>query len=301
MLYPIRVDVSTSDNALRIIDTILIDPNCLPVPPPVGSILNNNNNNNTNINNSSPPDTIDQSSSSYFNLEQETIRLNAAHLARSLIADMEVEGMTQKSAKIGRLRLFQNESLLQQVQDTIEKQLVAMLKKEKILRNHSLGSLRKRKLMDDSIGFDANKSPKNSSTVESHLVPIHIRIKENGICVTDQFTVDIHPRNQQLSNPILLASKIVQDMNLPRVMTQSIAISITEQMHGLLVPRDLEGLSFSAQGANESTTPSMPIAIHRTQVDETVPTAWKMEEREEGIAKKIHASAGKPDCLLNSF
>jgi hypothetical protein len=221
---------------------------------------------------------------------------------------MEVEGMTQKSAKIGRLRLFQNESLLQQVQENIEKQLVAMLEKEKLLRNQSIGRLKKRKRVDDSTGFHANKSSQfcgkneNESEVnQSLLVPIHIRIKENGVCFTDQFQVDIHPRNQQLSNPILFASKIVHEMNLPQIMTQSIAISIAEQMHGLLVPRDLKGLSFSAQGANESTTPSMPIAIHRIQVDESVPTAWKMEEREEGIARKIHASAGKPDYLLNSF
>jgi SNF5 / SMARCB1 / INI1. len=294
MLYPIRVDVSTSDNALRIIDTILIDPTCLPVPPPVGCILN------------SPP--LPDDSDQPCNLEQETIRLNAAHLARALIADMEVEGMTQKSAKIGRLRLFQNESLLEQVQQNIEKQLVVMLDKEKVLRNQSFCSVKKRKRNDNITGSKVNECSQSceifseeNEVKDSHLVPIHIRIKENGICFTDQFQVDIHPRNEKLSNPISLASKIVHDMNLPEVMTQSIAISIAEQMHGLSVPRDLKGLSFTAQGANESTTPSMPIAIHRIQVDASVPTAWKMEQREDGIAKKIHASAGKPDCLLNSL
>ena len=32
MLYPVKVDVSSKDGIARIVDSILIDPTCLPIP-----------------------------------------------------------------------------------------------------------------------------------------------------------------------------------------------------------------------------------------------------------------------------
>ena len=294
MIYPIRVDVSTKDNALRIIDSILIDPTCLPVKPP----------------------TINYKHSS---LQTQTILLNAAHLTQTLLADMEVEGMTNKSVKIGRLRLLSNHYLKQHIEDQIQNQLKVILDKEhrmRFQRNANANAnqqhhhpSKKRKVKEASGGESKQDVPPSSekeSQSESHLIPIHLRIKEQGICITDQFHIDADagadPLHSHLSNPILLATSIANDMNLPSDIINSIAISIAEQMHGLKVPEGIQGLTMTERMKSDipGVSTSLNTGIVREQVNNAVPTAWKFEDRDEGVARICHGNAGKPDFTSNA-
>jgi len=292
MLYPIRIDISTKDSALRIIDTILVDPTCLPVPPPTTNYNTND-------------------------LQTQTIILNAEHFTQTLLADMEVEGMTNKSAKIGRLRLLENTLLKQLVQAQFQKQLKAVLDQELRLRKRYHAAIltkkmtKKRKLDSNPVdgeckegGMDIKakkeESKSQSQLQKSNLIPIHLRIKENGICIMDQFKVDVDPLHPHLSNPILLASSIAQDMNLSPDMINSLAISIAEQIHGLKVSEDVQGLTTTERNKNDGPSTSSNSGLKRMQVNKAIPMAWKMEDKDEVIAKNCHGNTGKPNFELNA-
>ena len=294
MLYPIRIDISTKDSALRIIDTILVDPTCLPVPPPTTNYNNND-------------------------LQTQTIILNAKHFTQTLLADMEVEGMTNKSAKIGRLRLLENSLLKQLVQAQFQKQLKECLDQELRLRKRYHAAIltrkmsKKRKLDSNSVNGESKEDDKDVKVKKeesesesqlqlqkSNLIPIHLRIKENGICIMDQFKVDVDPLHPHLSNPILLATSIAQDMNLSPDMINSIAISIAEQIHGLKISEDVQGLTTTERKKNDVPSTPSNSGLKRMQVNKAIPMAWKMEDKDEVIAKTCHGNAGKPDFKLNA-
>jgi len=289
--------VSTKDNALRIIDSILIDPTCLPVKSPTTNYKHKHN-----------------------SLRTQTILLNAAHLTQTLLADMEVEGMTNKSVKIGRLRLLSNTYLKQKIEDQIQKQLQVILDKEHEMRfqrkaisttaNHQHRPSKKRKADDSSSSSDGKfkvddpsiKKDDQSESSSSHLIPIYLRIKEKGICITDQFHLDVDPLHPHLSNPILLATSIAKDMNLPSNMINSIAISISEQTHGLKVPEGIQGLTMTERRISDApgASASANSGLLRKQVNKAVPTAWKFEDKDENNARSCHGNVGKPDFTLNA-
>lgn len=78
------------------------------------------------------------------------------------------------------------------------------------------------------------------------LLPIKIRIRESNTIVSDEFFIDQNDNDDDvdLNNPLLLAGSLVQDLNLPDSMTNSIAISISEQTFGLIVPDDVINTNF---------------------------------------------------------
>lgn len=337
MIYPIRVDVSSKDNGLRIMDTILLDPTCLPIPP---STTNENYNS--------------------YNLYSQTILQNASFFAKNLLADMEVDGIN-KTEKIGRIRLVNNNDLIMMVENQIQKQLKSILEKEskrKIMYstrnvNHYSNTVKKRKLSgtDDEEKADKDKvndkddasiesieqeviendtakeegdnhdidkqeadktngteaasnednknddeNPKKEQDIMKNLKTIHIRIKEDAIFYTDVIHVDTNPALPHLSNPILLAKSLVKDMNLPSSMTNSIAVTIAEQLHGLDVKPDITGLM------QKDTPKSGELAaayFERIQVDSDIPSAWKIDDKEENLAKTHHCKAAMPQYNLN--
>lgn len=337
MIYPIRVDVSSKDNGLRIMDTILLDPTCLPIPP---STTNKNYNS--------------------YNLYSQTILQNASFFAKNLLADMEVDGIN-KTEKIGRIRLVNNNDLIMMVENQIQKQLKSILEKEskrKIMYstrniNHYSKAIKKRKLSasDDEEKADNDKvneeedasmesteqevvendnakeegdsdniekeetdkiteteaTPKEDNKndtehskkqqdIMKNLKTIYIRIKEDAIVFTDVIRVDTNPALPHLSNPILLAKSLVKDLNLPSSMTNSIAVTIAEQLHGLDVKPNITGLM------QKDTPKSGELAaayFERIQVDSDVPSAWKIDDKEENIAKTHHCKAAMPQYNLN--
>ena len=337
MIYPIKVDVSSKDNGLRIMDTILLDPTCLPIPP---STTNENYNS--------------------YNLYSQTIVQNASFFAKNLLADMEVDGIN-KTEKIGRIRLVNNNDLIMMVENQIQNQLKSILEKEskrKIMYstrniNHYSKTVKKRKLStsDDEETADTDKvneeedasmesteqevvendnakeegdsdniekeetdkiteteaTPKEDNKndtehskkqqdIMKNLKTIYIRIKEDAIVYTDVIHVDTNPALPHLSNPILLAKSLVKDMNLPSSMTNSIAVTIAEQLHGLDVKPNINGLM------QKDTPKSGELAaayFERIQVDSNIPSAWKIDDKEENIAKTHHCKAAIPQYNLN--
>ena len=52
----------------------------------------------------------------------------------------------------------------------------------------------------------------------------------------------VDPNDDELSNPIFLAELLAKDLNLPESMINAIAISIVEQVHGLKVNDNVQGM-----------------------------------------------------------
>lgn len=331
MLYPIRIQASSKDNSIRIIDTMLIDPLCLPVPP------------------SSCVPSIDQLANNNINIQKRIISENAKYFATALLSDMEVHSVT-KVNKSARVKLMGSSGLQQEVKRQITEQLEAIVileqdrkQKEKIhyrdvakrrrmdmevsSRNKKEGVEKESakyeygdadigeggkgsevaKLKKENQDSDAHKSTNETFAEDennSYLLPINIRIKEDGICIVDEFEIDPY---HHLSNPILLATAMVNDLNLPLKFINSIAISIAEQMCGLDVPWNINGLKVSVK-KNENATKNTPMtaaalqaAINSTnipkgvQVKNEIPSAWRTTEKEEEVAMANYVKIAKPD------
>ena len=180
--------------------------------------------------------------------------------------------------------------------------LTKNISKKRKLDSNSVDGETKEDDMDVKVKKEESQSQSQSQSQlqESNLIPIHLRIKENGICIMDQFKVDVDPLHPHLSNPILLATSIAQDMNLSPDMINSIAISIAEQIHGLKVSEDVQGLTTTERKKNDGPPTPSNSGLKRMQVNKAIPMAWKMEDKDEVIAKTCHGNAGKPDFKLNA-
>jgi hypothetical protein len=86
-LIPIRIDVLTDDRLLRVVDTVLIDPTCWPIP--LGAPLH------------------------------ETVERNVTYLAHTILSDAEVQGMSRTVRHFtGRVDIW-----TPQLQEKVEDQL----------------------------------------------------------------------------------------------------------------------------------------------------------------------------------
>lgn len=227
MLYPIRIDATSQDKTVRLIESILLDPKCLPIPIPI------------------PIPTLtgtqcfsgNERYSSYSqSLKDQTIDRNAKFLASSLVADMEVHGINKSSKSyLGRIKLLNCRKLIKTVEEQIKSQLLIIFEEDHI----SFTSKRRK--------IDVKECPENTrhSTVNdtSNLIKVRIRIRDRGIiAIPDEFLVDpLHPA----SNPLILAKSLASDLNLPDVVVNSIALSIAEQICGLYVDENIDSLTAS--------------------------------------------------------
>src|SRR6056300_510564 len=91
-LVPIRVDAWSSDGAVRVIDTLLIDTTCLPITHAHPRADGNNPSGLNSLGKSGVDSNIIFSLSSL-------IDANAAHLTESILADAEVYGTVRSSSK----------------------------------------------------------------------------------------------------------------------------------------------------------------------------------------------------------
>jgi len=318
MLYPIRIQASSKDNSISIIDTMLVDPLCLPVPP------------------SSCVPSVDQLANSSINIQKRIISENAKYFTTTLLSDMEVDSVT-KVNKTARVKLMGASGLQQEVKKQITEQLeaIVILEQDRKLEEkiHCRNILKRRRIekeedvekekesaKDKDGDEDMDEGEKESEVAKlkeedddtptlggdkiSNLIPINIRIKEDGICIVDEFEIDPH---HHLSNPILLATALANDLNLPPKIINSIAITIAEQMCGLDVPWNITGLKVGVK-KNENATKNTPMtaaalqaAINSTnipkglQVKNEIPSAWKVTDKEEEVAMANYVKIAKPD------
>ena len=107
---PIRVDASSTNGTVHVIDTLLIDTTCLPIS--YSPLISNN-------------------STAEYSIHS-LVDANAAHLAESIIADAEVYGAVKSSKNhMGRLDLLSDKQLYQTVEEQIRKQLLVALAADK--------------------------------------------------------------------------------------------------------------------------------------------------------------------------
>ncbi len=258
MLYPIRVDVISNDGKTRLIDSILMDPSCLPIPLcPITNVEKNG-------------------------LLDQTIERNSKHLATTLIADMEVHSCS-RAHRTGRIALFQTYPELEtKIEDQISSQLRIILEQE-----HYFNKKRKRKLdvsddKEENIN-DEGKEQKNekeaatSINKEGNLVKVNIRLRIDEISIVDEFWVD---PNHPMSNPLFLAESIANDLNLPKSAINTIALSIAEQICGLEVSENVDGLLRYDDTAKAKSND----ILMSNNVDKGVSSAWMMVAKEIDVA-----------------
>lgn len=95
MLKPIRIDASSPDGRTRLVDTIVIDPNCLPVSSSSLSFYRQNEYN---------PSLFRNNNDDHF------LQAIAHEMAYDLLCDMEVQGAATRTAKhfVGRISLLES-------------------------------------------------------------------------------------------------------------------------------------------------------------------------------------------------
>ena len=109
-LVPIRVDASSTNGTVHVIDTLLLDTSCLPISH--SPLISNN-------------------STAEYSIHS-LVDANAAHLAESIITDAEVYGAVKSSKNhMGRLDLLSDKQLYQTVEEQIRKQLLVALAADK--------------------------------------------------------------------------------------------------------------------------------------------------------------------------
>ena len=263
MLYPLRIDVKSPDKSARIIDTLLIDPNCLPITP--STVM-----------------TEENRKRSYRTLTLQKIEQNSEYLASTIIADMEVHGVS-KTNKSARLSLG---GLKSEVKNQIQKQLEAIQYAEE--SGVVPREIKKIKQVEEQTTQANDTVEKKKEERGEEFVKINLRIRENGVQVIDEFLVD--PKLPS-SDPITLAKAIVDDLDIPEdFIVNSIAISIAEQMYGgLTVGEDLQGMTRNAPTTNTQVAPmSSKVAVKRN-----VPSAWYVDEQEDTVARTHFVAMAK--------
>lgn len=265
MLYPVRVDAKSKDGLVRIVDSLLIDPSCLPIPTcaTTTSLTHYGNN----------------------HLIKQTIQQNSKHLATTLVADAEVQSYG-RLYKFSRLKLFEKYPELESaIESQISSQLRVIMEEAQITKKRKRKVYERNDLNNKEDESKNQKSEKNaSSTNDSEdnddLVKINIRLRTNQISIVDEIWVDPkHP----MSDPLLLAESIARDLKLPESTINNLAISIAEQMCGLEVDNNVDGMLKLDDAAKAKST-SIPLPAKFSKVKSGVSCAWILDEKEKKVS-----------------
>lgn len=182
-------------------------------------------------------------------------------MATNILTDLEVQVISSaKAGKASRLNLVSCPGLMRQVESQIHSQLKQMF----VHHHNNLGS------------------PESTKD----LVKVHIRIRENGISILDEFLID-----PNITNPLILATSLCRDLNIPPENANSIAFSIAEQVLGLKVDPNVDGMlihkedgSKNQQQANQHLNHMNNWMDKGIEANRSIPSAWKNHEKEEGVA-----------------
>ena len=231
-LVPIRIDASSSDGAVHIIDTLLIDTNCLPISQP----------SNYNSNQTSSLNALSKETDNTF-LIPSLIDANATHLTETILADAEVYGSSRSNTKSymgGRLDLLSDTKLYSIIYKQINTQLAIALgsdRKNMIVSNRSIPVAVKSSTEND----DGKEEQQQQSS--SNIVRIKIRLRQDGFVIFDEFDYDVNSSGMEGCDPFSIATALVTDLKLPIELTQTIASSIVEQIYGVDITESLSGIT----------------------------------------------------------
>lgn len=256
-LAPLRVNVVSDDKTVTIVETIILDRTCWPVPL-------------------------------FYPLE-DAIERNAHELAYTLLSDMECQGMGRTTRHFtGRVEMW-SATLQKKIIDQLIPQLqhVAKTSKIKILKrksptmvpsqannstdikteNEQDSSGNKKQKNDEDIAKDTREDSEKSETNEkddaasnpdtpaptaanratkrlcnkASLVPVRLRLCINGVRIHDDFIWDLSVPQC----PIEFARSFGEDLNLSDEAVVAVVTSIVEQLDGSTVEdtSDLDGLT----------------------------------------------------------
>jgi len=218
-LYPIRIDASTKDKGVRLIDTIIYDPTCPPC-------INDHNNNSNN---------------------EKRIEYMAQNLTDTFLADMEVYNMVRSTSKhySGRINLLGRTELYKEVQQQIRNQLYAIEHLYNERKEKRDKKKRKRDNTDDSKENDNTNDTADggdSNSTISKYQKIQIRIKNGEAQINDEFYWDTSNTNTSSIDtcPITMANIIANDLSLSPEHSElavDIATAIVEQLNGVPVTK----------------------------------------------------------------
>ena len=264
-LVPLRVNVVSDDKAVTIVETMVLDRTCWPVP--------------------------------LFDPLEEAIQRNADELAHGLLSDLEVHGMGRTVRHFtGRVDMWSAS-----LQNKIAQQLIPQLRhvaktskfrvvKRKAQVSHLLtketnteqedpGSNKKQKTNDEdaketkddmdnnetlgknegfTVGDDKETATPDSprplqrkKSTKASLVPVRLRLCVNGVRIHDDFIWDLSIPQC----PIEFAQSLGHDLNLSDEAIVAIVTSIVEQLDGSAVEdtNDLDGLT-GAEAARKNAT-----------------------------------------------
>ena len=245
-LVPIRVDASSSDGAVHIIDTLLIDTTCLPIshgahtydgnPSGLGSLAS-----------SSSHGVIDDN----FSLSS-LIDANASHLTQSILADAEVYGTVRSKGSYmgGRLDLLSDTQLYQTIEKQINTQLGIALgvdKTDLISIGGSIPVMEKSSTVDaQTLSLSSTEKTEavvNNTEQKSRIVRIKLRLRHDNFVVFGEFDYDINTSGVEGCEPFSIANALVKDLKLPPELGPSISASIVEQIYGVDVSESLNGFT----------------------------------------------------------
>ncbi len=247
-LVPIRVDASSTDGAVRIIDTLLVDTTCLPIShghPCHNGVSGLN----------SFAGGTDSEESNLFSLSS-VINANASHLTESILSDAEVYGSVRSSKTFmgGRLDLLSDTKLYQYIEKQIRRQLeIALTTDKKKLISSKCGYLRHQAMGTSNMpnvamssDHAADQASSRMADIESRIIRIKIRLRHDNIVVVDEFDYDVNSSGVDGCDPFSMANSLVQDMKLPAELSPSIAASLVEQIYGVHVADSLDGFTSNA-------------------------------------------------------
>jgi len=313
-LIPVRVDVSSSDKTTRIIETLLIDPTCWPIP------LYYSNHPSLTMTSSSVSAAVTQQQL----LLHESVERNIKEYAHSILSDAEVHGMGRTVRHFtGRIDTIWTPSLQTLVEDQLRPQLWAIALSTVPATATTATATTTRRTEGST------QHPHHHPSSSSSLIPISIRLllpnittttvttpsntnnttnnnnannnsssttnnttSSIGIVVHEDFLWDPSLTSSAATtttttaastpSPLEFAQDMTRDLQLPEEAAIDIATTLLEQLHGLDVPP--LGASAAAGGVGGGTDPSSrmpPLDGSSTLLVETsMRGAWKMDPKE---------------------
>mmetsp|Transcript_5236 Transcript_5236/g.11882 ORF Transcript_5236/g.11882 Transcript_5236/m.11882 type:complete len:288 (+) Transcript_5236:88-951(+) len=249
-LVPIRIDEFSSDGAVRVVDTLLLDTACLPISHAHSP---HDGNPSPGLSSLDVDGARSDRGSNNFSLSS-LIDANAAHLTESILADAEVYGAVRSNSKIfmgGRLDLLADRKLYQAIEKQIRTQLSIALRTEKKDLMVKCGSLSRGATVtppapDGTVTSDDNAQISSSAEAvnnQSRIVRIKLRLRQENIVVMDEFDYDVNSSGMEGCDPFSIANSLVSDLKLPPELAPSIASSIVEQIYGVDVSGSLDGFT----------------------------------------------------------
>ncbi|CAB9524736.1 expressed unknown protein [Seminavis robusta] len=238
-LVPLRVNVVSNDHSLAIVDTLVFDRYCWPIP--------------------------------LYDPLEEALERNADELAYTLLSDLEVYGMGRT------VRHFTNRVDLWTtgLQEKIRRQLLPQLRhvaKTTKLRipkhiDDEEENAQKRKRQEEesatiSTSSEAQPAQKSSKRKrKAALVPVRLRLCVNGVRIHDDFIWDLSVPQC----PLQFAQSLGKDLNLSEEAVVAIMTSIVEQLDGSVV-EDTKDLDVNSAKKNASAAWALEHRVHLTNV-----------------------------------